>query len=333
MKKFPLSHTFAILRGYRPWVVARYAEPAVADLSRFLNFLERRKLCDNTNRAVSSLVNNKLFFAQALGPWQHLVPQNFCYLEGGQCYDLRGGGFDPVPLEQVIAQEGGRFVLKPVGGTRSRGVHFVSMLDGQLLADGQPTDAHNVQQLADPVSGSILCRCLQQHPDVSAIFPDALMTLRILTYYDDALGRGRILGGFARIGTNATAPFEAASKGGLQAQIDFETGTLHGAITFAPQTWWSRPQRSYLDVHPDTGGRIKGMRIPHWDDLHATLQQMIDALPIFQFTGWDFAITPDAFAVIEANDRPGTDTIQYFRPLLDDAQFRDFLIRHRMIRR
>ncbi|WP_319824373.1 sugar-transfer associated ATP-grasp domain-containing protein [Thalassovita sp.] len=329
---YPLGHSRAFFHGFRPWTVSLFCEPGVKDLSRYLSFLERRRICNNTNREIVSLTNNKLFFPQSLGPWAYLVPENVAYMKNGQCFDVRSGSFDRVSPERLLATESGRFVIKPIGGKCSRGVHFITVTDGVPFQQDKPLTGQELAALADP-SGSIVCRYIEQHRDISRIFPEAVMTIRLHTYHDDATGRGRILCGFARMGTAASAPFESITRGGLVVSLDIETGTLGQGLRFGAQTFRRKPPRHFTDTHPDTGERINGFPLPNWQQMIDTMQQLTDALPLFEFIGWDIVLTSDSFSILEANTRPCTDTIQYFQPLLDDRPFRDFLIRRGFLRR
>ena len=57
-----------------------------------------------------------------------------------------------------------------------------------------------------------------------------------------------------------------------------------------------------VEAHPNSGIRFKGWQVPRWDelvktatDLHATLA------PKHKYVGFDFALTPKGWVVVEAN--------------------------------
>ncbi len=329
---FPLDHSRAFLHGFRPWTVSLFCEPGVKDLSRYLSFRERRRICNGTNREIVALTNNKLFFPQSLGPWAHLVPENVAFVKAGICHDLRSGSFDRVAPDQLWAAQSGRFVIKPIGGKCSRGVHFITVRDGKPYLQDEPLSGSELLALADP-TGSIICRYAEQHPDISRIYPDAVTTVRLHSYYDDAAARGRFLCGFVRMGTDASAPFESLTRGGLAVSLDIATGTMGQGLVYGLHSFRHKPLRHYTDIHPDTDERISGVQLPNWQHMMDTMQRLVDALPLFEFIGWDIVLTPDSFAILEANTRPCTDSIQYFQPLLDDHAFREFLVRRGFIRR
>ncbi|WP_319824374.1 sugar-transfer associated ATP-grasp domain-containing protein [Thalassovita sp.] len=330
LRKFPLSLLPVFWHGHRPWKVAHYCEPGRKDLSRFLGSLQRRRLMDSANRASSSLIKNKLCFPALLGRHAHLVPENIGFLKDGRCYDLRQGGFDPVDPLALLADFGGDVVVKPVDGMQSLGVHFVSLRDGVPLLDGTPLGSQQLIALADP-QGSIICRRVEQHPDLARIFPDALMTVRVLSFFDDLTGRGHVLNSFVRIGTRQSAPFEAAARGGRVANFDFATGRLEGMLELGKLGYFGQTPRRYLDNHPDTGQRVAGVTLPNWPTVRDAVQGLIDELPLFEFIGWDIVITTDGFAILEANTRPFLEYQQYFTPLLDHPQFRAFLVRRGIV--
>lgn len=332
MKVDPKLILNSLMRAHRPARVNRYAGVEAGNLDLYLSFLDRRRICDALNPTAKDIIGNKLFFPVAMGRWGHLVPENIFLLHRGRCLDPRHGYSTTDPLD-LMQRAGGRFVIKPVLGRRSRDVHFVSLVDGVPLIDGHAATRTDILSLGADGAGSICCRFIEQHPDLARIFPEAIITLRILTYFDEIAGKGRFLAGFARIGTKASAPFEATSKAGLQAELSLDQGVLNSALTFEGGAFWTRPRRIGHAAHPETGTRIEGVQIPHWHDIRATLQSMLDDLPFFEFIGWDIIVTPESFAILEANVRPGTDTPQYFRPLLADDGFRAFLLRRGLIKR
>ena len=56
-------------------------------------------------------------------------------------------------------------------------------------------------------------------------------------------------------------------------------------------------------VHPDTGIRLEGFQIPRWDECRRLAEEVSDLFPDIRFIGWDFALTPDGWCVVEGNSK------------------------------
>lgn len=146
----------------------------------------------------------------------------------------------------------------------------------------------------------ILEEQIVQDPAMSKIYPNCVNTVRYTTFfYDGKLTRIQALLRMGRAGSivdNATA-------GGIYALVDTETGVFLGnAHSFAGEEF---------KLHPDTGTQFLGNRVPRWEELNELLEKLVRILPDQKQIGWDFALTPKGWAVVEANSRPD---IQTFDP-------------------
>ncbi len=159
---------------------------------------------------------------------------------------------------------------------------------------------------------------ITQHPDMAALNPSTVNTVRILTmrHGDDVVPLGACL----RCG-GADAYVDNFHSGGVAYPIDLETGVVSG------------PGRTLLGLdlyirHPSTGKVMPGFRIPYWDELLRTVSAAAVIVPHVGFVGWDVAILPDGVALVEGN-------INYPDPIvvqLDEhgvkSTVKDFLKKH-----
>jgi len=76
------------------------------------------------------------------------------------------------------------------------------------------------------------------------------------------------------------------------ALIDAETGELvtNGLHSLAE-----------VEYHPVTGMKIKGFKMPQWEELKAMLEEAARMLPTLRYIGWDVAHTDKGWCIIEGN--------------------------------
>ena len=176
-----------------------------------------------------------------------------------------------------------RLVFKPAKGNCGVGIAFVDA--ASLTADDLVSFmARNGYDLVE--------EAIQQHPNLMALSPTGVNTVRIFTALD-AEGRCHILGCRLRISVNSEVDNMAA--GNLAAPIDEATGCVTGPGVYSDIT------RAPEAKHPVTGTPIDGFQIPFWGE---TLELVRAASLLHRQNrsiGWDIVITPDGPGLIEGN--------------------------------
>ncbi len=141
-----------------------------------------------------------------------------------------------------------------------------------------------------------------QHEDMNKLCPTSVNTLRVVTisskskpvtpdgkYMDIAYGALRIGGG-----TDVVDNFHS---GGMAAVVDMETGEL---VTNA-----ANMEGDTFIVHPMTGAKIKGFKIPFFDEAIQMVKDICAKDGVEGNLGWDICITETGPVLIEANRGPG----------------------------
>lgn len=189
---------------------------------------------------------------------------------------------DPV-LAGRILEDNNRLVFKDATGNCGTSVRIQAT--SELTAEGLASWME--QQGFDLVETFV-----HQHPDLQALSPSGVNTVRIFTLIDGQ-GDYRVLGCRLRISVDSAVDNLAA--GNLAAPVDEESGVVCGPGVYSDIT------RAPEAVHPVTGTPIEGFRIPHWQ---ATLDLVREASllhPQNRSIGWDVVITPDGPGLIEGN--------------------------------
>lgn len=130
-----------------------------------------------------------------------------------------------------------------------------------------------------------------QHPDMNKLYPDAINTVRLITFIKN--NEVKILGATLRIGNGGYV--DNAGSGGIFASIDIDTGKLDSVA-------FDKTGKKF-EKHPITKQTIKGFQIPLWSDVIGLCKKAALEIPDVRTVGWDVALTVKGPILIEGNDR------------------------------
>lgn len=279
-------------KGFLSESAALYEQPLSLYVSDADRWLRTRYFNDDVARGI---LGNKLAFHTYYdrnGFSDHL-PRLIGVRIGSHSWVDVDGALTPGNLPQ------GDFVAKPVGGNSGAGI--------LVSADVRSLDVrtpHIVQER------------LQNVAAMSAIWPDALNTMRVLTVRAPD-GRPFVARAVHRFGSTHTPRVDNWSAGGLSAAIDLETGKLGRAAAFprsGPVIWH--------DCHPDSQDAITGVTVPRWAEAQELAINAMTALPGANWVGWDIAITHERAVLVEGNDVPDVNLLQVHAPLLTEPRLK-----------
>lgn len=276
-----------------------------------------------TSRA---LLNDKLLFEKVVGQYTP-VPPTLALIERGKVFAAPPGStIDSLDglLKYIQTQA---VALKPALGAKGKGVYSLSWQDGFRL-DGLPVQPHQVGTLLSRLDYYLVVPWIAQANYVASVFPEAGNTLRIITMRDPGDdNRPFIAAAVQKFGTRASAPTDNWSRGALFTPIDVDTGIMGSGLEDLART---RGKPVWHELHPDTGVRIEGAVVPRWPELTSVLLELLGALPIFSYVGWDMLVTDDSFYIIEGNPAPVVVSLQLVRPALADPRVQRFVSHHRI---
>ncbi|MBO4868989.1 MAG: hypothetical protein J5585_04700 [Clostridia bacterium] len=176
-------------------------------------------------------------------------------------------------------------IIKPSERYGGEGIEIYNLSDGI-----------SPEQIWEEVSVKIpfvLEELIEQAPEMSVFYPQAINTIRYNTFYHD--GKLTRLQAALRIGRGGSH-VDNATSGGIYAPVDVQTGRITG------------PARSdnneMFEEHPDTGVHFEGSFIPRWNELNALLEKVVCVVPEQMQVGWDFALSKDGWVMVEGNTMP-----------------------------
>jgi hypothetical protein len=227
----------------------------------------------------------------------------------------------PADFERWVADDGGRFILKPEDGARGEGVFQLEARDGVVMCS-RGRDAAVPFRRTQFGELAVVERQLVHHDFWRTLFPQSANTIRVLTLWTPGESAPFVARAVQRVGTVDTMPTDNWSGGGICAPIDLATARL-GRARIHPLS----PKRisDPFTHHPDTGAAIEGQVLPHWDRVRDTVLRAAASLPVNRYIGWDIFVDETGTPIIiEANGNTGLQMVQVETGLLTDPEIRRF---------
>lgn len=295
---------------------------------RFISELQRYQLFKSLNGPYRYQIDDKLSQHWMLSEYPDNRPAAYGLIDRGRLHEIADAGADnrsePVPEALLpMIREHGTLVLKHLRGKGGKEVHLCGF-DGEYTLDGEYIEEEALVAKLRNLSGYLVTEFVEQHPYAERLYPHSPNTIRILTMWDNQSGELFVPFACQRIGTERSRPIDNFSVGGLSAEIDLESGTLGsgGQFPYGGEVSW-------YDTHPDTGEQLNGAKIPGWEEIRSTIEEIARANTHIPAVGWDIILDRDGVPVIiEANTGTGFDMLQIHRPMLDDPRVARIAARH-----
>lgn len=186
-------------------------------------------------------------------------------------------------IENFISNHG-RVVVKPASSTWGIGVRVIDKSELRTIIDDVKQGKHYMIE-----------EVLVNHPDIRKLNSSSLHTLRVETCIDNK-GNFHLLNVLLMVGMKHTIVSNCHS-GGVMCHIDMKTGKVDKE-GYNPQGWW-------CDVHPQSNIKFVGFKVPLIEQLEEYIKGVSFVMPNARYVGWDVAITPSGFELIEGNFCPG----------------------------
>lgn len=175
-----------------------------------------------------------------------------------------------------------------------------------------------IEHLADLSSSGrnfLLQKCLRNSDQLKKLSPNALATVRLVTYrFPD--------GKPAPLASRLAIPIGNlhTDHDAMGAGVDLESGELTPAIfEFLVPEVLAQIDRSRAmaewHTHPDTGAQITGEKIEGWQDMVNLCIEAHACLEHLPFVGWDVAMTEKGAVLVEGNSTWGHTSSQVARKI------------------
>lgn len=193
------------------------------------------------------------------------------------------------------------FVVKPAGGSGGDGILVLGRREelGWSTPKGRPVSPLELRQhLANITFGSfskqledhaLVERRIRPHALYDAFWPDGVCDLRIIVL------AGRPILAMVRVPTRRSGGRANLHQGGIGVAVDVDTGVTYRAVS----------QGRSLTIHPESGERLVGRELPHWQLCVEIATRCSKESPL-GYLGVDLCVDADhGPVVLELNVRPG----------------------------
>lgn len=196
-------------------------------------------------------------------------------------------------------------LVKPNKGKCGIDIKCFQNKEGKYIdLDGKIYDSKQLKNLLLQISveQEILVQpVVKNHPLIADLGNGALSTVRIITGLTIDNQIEVVMASFKMAcGTNVVDNF---SSNGIATSVELNTGRLSSGIQM-------KVLSPVYDIHPDSGGKITGRKLPCWNDAKKTVVNAHALFCQFIFLAWDVAITPEGPKILEANDNWGAEILQ-----------------------
>ena len=184
-------------------------------------------------------------------------------------------------------------IAKPNNGEQGKGVMKIKVEDQKKINELLDLKSHNV---------FVLEECLKNIEDLDRMNPSSLNTIRCYTMIDKE-GKDRIMEIILRAGAPGSH-VDNWGSGGVAYYFDVETGICKGPGV-------DKKNKTHM-LHPGSQFQVVGYKLPDYEKLLDYIHQLMNVDRTARFVGWDIALTPNGYDLVEMNCPGGHDLLQGF---------------------
>ena len=259
-----------------------------------------RYILRHNKRSNYPLVDDKVLTAQRAETWGIAMPQNFMIIEN----------YGSLKNFHLKIQNYESFVIKPANGSQGNGIIVIKEIIKEerngitrILCRRSNDKLMDIEEVKHHISGILSgLYSLKGHSDTAiiqakidkhSIFDNysygGIPDIRVIVF------EGYPVMSMVRLPTKSSDGRANLHQGAIGAGINLSDGSTNNAVI----------KNQVVDIHPDTGHKLVGLKIPFWRESLELAAQCYDMVEL-GYLGADIVLTPDQGPILlELNARPG----------------------------
>lgn len=216
--------------------------------------------------------------------------QFFSKYVGREWLDLTTASFDDF---YGFIERHKKVFVKPIDGLEGDGCHIMEYEDG--------VDYHDIFERMKK-KRTLIEELVIQHPDM-VFGNNSVNTIRVYSIFDNKVKKGVCFKTTLRAGVGSSI-VDNSHFGGVSYEIDLQSGRI------ISKGWGHQHQQGVI-THPETNICMLGREIPYWKEAIQMCEDAAQMIPQVRYIGWDVAITQNGPILIEGNNTPDLDIMEF----------------------
>jgi alpha-L-glutamate ligase-like protein len=259
-----------------------------------------RYILRHNKRANYPLVDNKVLTAQRAEAWGIPTPENYIIVENY-------GSLKNLHLKLMKYDS---FVIKPAKGSQGNGIIVIKEIikeekngEVRILCRRSNDKLMDLDEVKHHISGilsglyslsgqsdtAIIQAKIDKHPIFDQYSYGGIPDIRVIVY------EGFPVMSMVRLPTKSSDGKANLHQGAIGAGINLSNGMTNNAVI----------RNQVVDIHPDTGHKLDGLRLPFWTEILELSARCFDMVEL-GYLGADIVLTPAHGPILlELNARPG----------------------------
>ena len=259
-----------------------------------------RYILRHNKRENYPLVDDKVLTARRAEAWGIAMPENYMVIEN----------YGTLKNLHLKLPDYSSFVIKPANGSQGNGIIVIKEIikeekDGEvrILCRRSNDKLMEVEEVKHHISGILSglyslsgqsdTAIIQAKIDKHEIFNDysygGIPDIRVIVF------EGYPVMSMVRLPTKSSDGRANLHQGAIGAGLNLKDGATNNAVI----------RNQVVDLHPDTGHKLLGLKLPFWKEILELAAQCYDMVEL-GYLGADIVLTPnDGPILLELNARPG----------------------------
>ena len=276
---------------------------AFSEVMGFLSLRQyERQVYRLNNRLYHKCSQNKSVEKAILSTYGIPTPELLGHFHGVRGLTTQGEAFrTKAHLQKLLYQQsvGDKLCFKLIDGWGGIGFRAIECLPEKRFLDLQNQEESDFDSFYDSLNhpekdGLIIERYLDQHSAFESFNPSSVNTCRVLLRVQS--DKVSCLAIYLRVGRTGSL-VDNSTSGGVIFPIDKATGIMKPGFT-------KHDRGNFYDSHPDSGIRMRGEKLPCFDEGMALAKKVILAFPGINFAGIDLAFSKNGPVILEINIQP-----------------------------